>query len=99
MTPIGLPMMDGLNPKSLNTPHILPQKVFTLENSVRLKNHQSNKLGASAQITPPEFTQIGKTSLNHLSILSLRRHKIIEQIAQNMMSRIDFLMLVSKIWV
>jgi murein L,D-transpeptidase YcbB/YkuD len=90
MTLIGLPMMDVLNPKSLNTPNILPQKVFTLENSVRLKNYQSNKLVASDKITPPEFTQIGKTSLNHLSILSLRRHKIIEQIAQKQMSVSSF---------
>ena len=93
MTPIGLPMMDILNPKSLNTPPILPQKVFTIENEkngLSLKNHSSNKLGASAQITPPEFTQIGKTSLNHLSRLSLRRHKIIEQIAQKQMSVSSF---------
>ena len=93
MTPIGLPMMDILNPKSLNTPPILPQKVFTIENEkngLSLKNHSSNKLGASAQITPPEFTQIGKTSLNHLSRLSLRRHKIIEQIAKKQMSVSSF---------
>ena len=86
-------MMDILNPKSLNTPPSLPQKVFTRENEkngLSLKNHPSNKLSASAQITPPEFTQIGKTSLNHLSILSFRRHKIIEKIAQKQMSGSSF---------
>jgi murein L,D-transpeptidase YcbB/YkuD len=93
MTPIGLPMMDVLNPKSLNTPHISPQKVFTIKNEkdgLSFKNHPSNKLVASAQITPPEFTQIDKTSLNHLSILSFRRHKIIKQIAQKQMSVSSF---------
>jgi len=90
MTLIGLAMMDVLNPKSLNTPNILAQKVFTIENGIRSKNHQSNKLVASAQITPPEFTQIGKTSLNNLSRLSFRRHKIIEQIAQKQMSVSSF---------
>jgi murein L,D-transpeptidase YcbB/YkuD len=82
MTEIGLLMIGVLNPNSLNKPHFLPQKILTIENGLRLKNHQLNKLGAYAQITPPEFTQPGKTSANHLSQLSFRRHKIFEQIAQ-----------------
>lgn len=79
-------MMGVLNPKSLNTPHVLSHKFFTLENSVRLKKHQSNKLDASAQITPPEFTQTAKISSTHHSKLSFRRYKIFEQVAQKNMS-------------
>ena len=92
MTEIGLLITGVLNPESLNIRPFFSHKVFTTENEngLRLTNHQSNKLVAYTQITPPEFTQIGKTSLNHLSILSFRRHKIFEQIAQKQMSVSSF---------
>lgn len=82
MTEIGLLMMGVLNPKPLNIPHFLSQKIFPRENGIGLTNHQSNKLAVYPRITPPEFTQIGITSPNHLLILSFRRHKIFEQITQ-----------------
>ena len=90
MTEIGLLMMGVLNPKSLNVPHFLSQKIFPRENGMGLTNHQSNKLAVYPQITPPEFTQIGITSPNHLSILSFRRHKIFEQITQKQMPLSSF---------
>jgi len=86
MTEIGLLMMGVLNPEPPNIPQVPPQRVFTLKNGVRLKNHQSNKLGVYAQITPPEFTQTVKPPPTHHSKLSFRRHKILEQIAQKQMS-------------
>ncbi len=83
-------MMGVLDSKPPNMPHFLPRKVFTLENGVHLTNHQSNKLGAYAQITPPEFTQTAKISSTHHSKLSFRRHKIFEQVAQKQMSVSSF---------
>ena len=53
MTDIGL----ILNLKPPNMTYFLLQRVFTLENGVRLNNYQSNKLNIDHQITPPEFTQ------------------------------------------
>jgi hypothetical protein len=89
MTEIGL-MMDVLNPKQLNMAHFLPQKIFTLENGFHFINHQSNKVIAYAQITPPEFTQTDKISPTHFSVISFRRHKIFEQITQKQMSVSSF---------
>ncbi len=90
MTDIGLLMMGVLNPKQLNMPHFLPQKLFTIENGVHLTNHQLNKLVAYDQITPPEFIHINESSPTNLSILSFRRHKILEQITQKQMSISSF---------
>lgn len=90
MTEIGLIIMGVLNQKPLNIHHFPSQKIFPRENDLGLKNHQSNKLAVYPQITPPEFTHPGITSLNHLSILSFRRHKIFEQITQKQMSVSSF---------
>lgn len=90
MTEIGLLIMGVLNQKPLNIHHFPSQKIFPRENSLGLTNHQSNKLAVYPQITPPEFTHPGITSLNHLSILSFRRHKIFEQITQKQMSVSSF---------
>jgi len=90
MTEIGLLIMGVLNQKPLNIHHFPSQKIFPRENGLGLTNHQSNKLAVYPQITPPEFTHPGITSLNHLSILSFRRHKIFEQITQKRMSVSSF---------
>lgn len=78
MTDIGL----ILNPKPPNMTYFLLQRVFTLENGVRLNNYQSNKLNIDPQITPPEFTQTLNPPPTHHSKLSFRRYKILEEIAQ-----------------
>ncbi|MTJ48655.1 peptidoglycan-binding protein [Dolichospermum sp. UHCC 0259] len=83
-------MMGVLNQKPLNIPHFPSQKIFPIENSLGLTNHQSNKLAVYPQIIPPEFTHTGIISLNHLSILSFRRQKIFEQITQKQMSVSSF---------
>ncbi|MFN5064483.1 MAG: peptidoglycan-binding protein, partial [Aphanizomenon sp.] len=62
--------------------YFLLQRVFTLENGVRLNNYQSSKLNIDPQITPPEFTQTLNPSPTHYSKLSFRRYKILEEIAQ-----------------
>jgi murein L,D-transpeptidase YcbB/YkuD len=90
MTEIGLLIIGVLNPEPLNIHHFLPKKVLTAENGVSLKNHQSNNLIAYAQVTPPEFIQIAKTSPTHLANLSFRRQKIFEQLAQKYISRSSF---------
>ena len=90
MTEIGLLMMGVFNPKQLNMPHFPLQEIFHLENGGQLTNHQSTKLISSAQITPPEFIQIGEIFPTHLLVLSFRRNKIFEQIAQQQMSVSSF---------
>ncbi|MTJ15073.1 peptidoglycan-binding protein [Anabaena sp. UHCC 0187] len=84
-------MMGIFNPKPLTIPHFpLTQTLFHLENGVQLTNHQSNKLVAYTQITPPEFIHINETSPTNLSILSFRRHQIFKQMVEKQISSSSF---------
>lgn len=78
-------MMGILNPKPINIPPFIPPQISISDNDVNFKKHQLNQLVAYNQITPPEFSQINETYPTHYSVVSFRRHKILEQVAQKQM--------------
>lgn len=82
MTAIGLLIMGVLNPEPINIPPFIPTQLSISDNDVNFQKHQLNQLVAYNQITPPEFSQINETYPTYYSVVSFRRHKILEQVAQ-----------------
>jgi murein L,D-transpeptidase YcbB/YkuD len=84
MTAIGSLIMGVLNPEQINIPTFIPTQLSTSDKDVNFQKHQ---LVAYNQITPPEFSQINETYPTHYSLVSFRRHKILEQVGKRHNSR------------